>query len=129
MLLVPRIVIMQPTLVHPQLHVRLALGILVYNKHLIVTIIRDTILLSQISQRDDVGYGFRAEPKVLVVARYSGFPSHYHTTTVTLESHALGGFLGLGNQCLVTEKIHSGLAVQKYDLLKVDLHCRLCLLE
>jgi hypothetical protein len=42
----------------------------------IVTIIRDTVLLSQISQRDDVGYGFRAEPNVLVVARHGGFPNH-----------------------------------------------------
>jgi hypothetical protein len=68
--------------VHTKFHIRLALRLPVYNKHLIVTIICDTILLNQIAQIDDVDDCSCAELHILVVARHSGFPSHYHITTI-----------------------------------------------
>jgi hypothetical protein len=94
------------------LHIRFALGLPVYNKHLIVTIICDTILLHKIAQSDDVGDCSCTEPNILVVARHSGFPSHYHSTTISFQSHACGGFAGLDYQGCITEKNHSGLTIQ-----------------
>jgi hypothetical protein len=79
----------------------------VYNTHLIVTIICDAILLNKIAQSDDVGDCSCAEPDILVVARHSGFPSHYHSTAIAFQSHACGGFAGLAYQGCITEKIHS----------------------
>jgi hypothetical protein len=93
----------------------------VYNKDLIVTIICDAILLNQVAQIDDVGDCSCAEPNILVVARHSGFPSHYHSTTVAFQSHACGEFSGLAYQGCITEKIHSGLTIQYDDLSEVDL--------
>jgi hypothetical protein len=74
----------------------------VYNKHLIVTIICDAILLKQISQSDDVGDGSCAEPNILVLARHSGFPSHYHSTTIAFQFHGCGGFASLAYQGCIT---------------------------
>jgi hypothetical protein len=112
MIFVPWIVIVLSTLVHTKFHIRISLRLPVYKKNLIVTIICDAILLNQISQSDDVGDCCCATPNILVVARHSGFPSHYHSTTVAFQSHACGGFVGLSYQGCITEKIHSGLAIQ-----------------
>jgi hypothetical protein len=98
--------------VHTKIHIRLALRLPVYVKHIIVTIICDTILLNKIAQSDDVGDCSCAEPTILVVARHSGFPSHYHSTTIAFQSHACVGFAGLDYQRCITEKIHSGLTIQ-----------------
>jgi hypothetical protein len=70
------------------------------------------ILLNQIAQSDDVGDCSCAESNILVVASHSGFPSHYHSTTVAFQSHACGGFAGLAYQGCITEKINSGLTIQ-----------------
>jgi hypothetical protein len=93
-------------------HIRLALRLPVYNKHRIVTIICDAILLNQIAQSDDVGDCSCAEPNILVLAKRSAFPSHYHSATIDFQSHACGGFAGLAYQGCITEKIHSGLTIQ-----------------
>jgi hypothetical protein len=74
----------------------------VYNKHLIITIICDAILLNQIAQSDDGGDCSCAEPNILVLARHSGFPSNYHITTIAFQSHACGGFAGLAYQGCIT---------------------------
>jgi hypothetical protein len=108
----PWILIVLYTLVHTIFHIRIALRLPVYNKHLIVTIIRDVILLNQISQSDDVGDGSCAEPNILVVARHSGFPSHYHSTTIAIQYHDCGEFASLAYQGCITEKIHSRMTVQ-----------------
>ena len=47
--------------------------------------------------------------------------SHYHGTTIALESHAAAGLASLCDQCLVAEQIHCGPTVQKYDLPEVQL--------
>jgi hypothetical protein len=91
--------------VHTKFHIRLALRLTGYNKHIIVTIICDTILLNQIAQSNDVGDCSCADPNILVVAMHSGFLSRYHTTTVAFQSHACGGFAGIAYQGCITEKI------------------------
>jgi hypothetical protein len=82
MLLVPWIIIVQSTLVHTEFHIRLALILPVYDKHLILTVICDAILRNKIAQSDDVGDGSSDEPDILVVAQHSGFLSHYHSTNI-----------------------------------------------
>jgi hypothetical protein len=68
--------------------------------------------MHQIAQIDDVGDFSCAEPNILVVASHSGFPSHYHSTTIAFKSHACGGFSGLDYQGCIKEKINSGLTIQ-----------------
>jgi hypothetical protein len=54
--------------VHLEFHIWLGLLFSVYNKHQIVTIICDAILIYLIAQYNDIGDGSGAEPYSLVVA-------------------------------------------------------------
>ena len=79
---------------------------------------------------NDVGDGSLAEPNVFVVARHFFLVGHYHGNTISLESHADAGLVSLCDQCLVAEKIHFGLTVQKYDIPEVQLVVEVwCLVE
>ena len=118
---IARVIVIQPALVHYELHIWFALRFSVDYKHLFFTIICDPIFLYDVSQSNDVGDGSLAEPNVFVIARYFCLVGHYHGTTIALESHAAAGLLSLFDQCLVAEQIHCGLTVQKYDLPEVQL--------
>ena len=85
-------------------------------EHLVLTIIGDPILLYEVAQSNDVGDGYLAETKKIVIARHFFLASHYHGTTIAFEYHAAAGLVSLCDQCLVAEQIHCGLTVQKYDL-------------
>ena len=56
-----------------------------------------------------------------VIARHFFLVGHYHGTTIPLESHADAELVSLCDQCLVSEQIHCGLTVLKYDLPEVQL--------
>ena len=56
-----------------------------------------------------------------MIARHFSLVGHYHGATIALESHTASGLVSLCDQCLVAEKIHCGLTVQKYDLPEVQL--------
>jgi hypothetical protein len=84
----------------------------VYTTHLIVTIIRDAILLNEIAQSDDVGDGSCDDPNVIGVARHSVFVSHYHSTTAAFQYHDCGGFASLAYQGCIIEMINSLLTAQ-----------------
>ena len=51
---------------------------------------------------------------VFLIARHFYLVGHYHSTTIALESRAASGLLSLCYQCLVAEKNHCGLTVQKF---------------
>jgi hypothetical protein len=84
----PRVIKMEPTLVHLEFHIWLGLQLLVHNKHQIVNIICDAILIYQIAQCTDIGDGLGAEPYSFVVALHRCLSSNYHGTDIALESYA-----------------------------------------
>jgi hypothetical protein len=85
----------------------------VHNKHQIITIICDMILIYQIAQCNDIGNGSGAEP-------YS---------FISLESHAGYLFANLAYEGCITEEIHSGLTVKKDELLEIEFDRGSCLFE
>jgi hypothetical protein len=44
---------------------------------------------------------------------------HFHGSTIAVYLHAVAGFESRFHQGWVTDQIHSGLAIQEYNLLKV----------
>jgi hypothetical protein len=82
----PQFIIMQPALVHLEFHVWLVLGLSVHNKHQIVTIICDAILIYQIAKCNDVCDGSGAEPYSFVVPLHRCLSSNYHGAAIALES-------------------------------------------
>jgi hypothetical protein len=81
------VIIMEPALVHLEFHFWLGLRISVHNKHQIVTIICDAILIYQISRCNDIGDGSGAEPYSFVVALHCCLSSNYHCAAIPLESY------------------------------------------
>jgi hypothetical protein len=67
MLLLLRVVVMQPTLMHSKLHIWFGLRLPLDHKHQIITTVCDAILIYQIVQSNDIGNSSRAEPNSLVV--------------------------------------------------------------
>jgi hypothetical protein len=59
----------------------------VHNKHKIITIICDTILIYQIAKYNDVCDGSGAEPYSFVVSLNRCLSSNYHGAAIALESH------------------------------------------
>jgi hypothetical protein len=98
-----------------------------YNKHQIVTIICDTILIYQLAQCYDIGNGSSAEPYSLVVTLHRCFSSYYHCATVALESHTCFRLANLAYQGCITEEIHSGLTIKEDCLLKIKFDRGACL--
>ena len=113
---ITRVIVVHPALVHSEFHIWFFLRFLVEYEHLVFAIIGDPILLYDVAQSNDVGDGYLSEPNFFVIARHFCLVGHYHGTTIALESHAAAGLVSICDQCLVAEKIHCGLTVQKYDL-------------
>ena len=118
---IARVIVIQPALVHFELHIRFVLRFSVDYEHLFLTIISDPILLYDVSQIDDVGDGSLAEPNICVVTRHFCLVVHYHGTTIALESRYAAGLECLCDQFLAAEKTHCVLTVQTYDLPEVQL--------
>jgi hypothetical protein len=120
---------MYPALVHLELHVWLGLWLSVHNKHQIVTIICDAILIYKIAKCNDVCDGSGAEPYSFVVAFHRFLSSNYHGATIALELHAGPWLANLAYQGCVTEEIHGGLTVEKDNLLEIKFDRGSCLFE
>jgi hypothetical protein len=73
--------------VHLEFHVWLGLRLSVHNKHKIVTIICDAILIHQIVKYSDVFDGSGAEPYSFVVSLHHCLSSNYHGAAIALEPH------------------------------------------
>ena len=106
---------------HSELHIWFVLCFLVDYEHLVLTIISDPILLYDISQSYNIGYGSLAEPNVFVITRHLCLVGHYYGSTTALESHTATGFERLCDQCYIAEQINCGLTVQSYYLPEVKL--------
>ena len=91
---------MQPAFVHSELHIRFVLRFSVDYEHIVLTIIGDPIMLYDISQNNNVGDGFLAEPIFFVVTRHFCLVGHYHGSTIALEYHTAAGIERLWDQCL-----------------------------
>jgi hypothetical protein len=91
----------------------------VHNKHQIVTIICDAILIYQIAKCNDVCDGSGSEPYSFVVAFHRCLSSNYHGATIALESHAGSLIAYLAYQSCITEEIHGGLTDGKDNLLEI----------
>jgi hypothetical protein len=63
----------------------------VYHKHLIITIVSDSVLLDDIAQSDDIGDGFLVVPHVRMIARHLCLVGNHHGSTIALQSHTLAG--------------------------------------
>jgi hypothetical protein len=114
---------------HSEFHIRLGFRLSVSNKHQIITIICDTVLIYQIVQCDDIGNGSSVEPYSLVVTLHRCFSSYYHGATVALESHTLFRLDNLVYQGCIAEKIHIGLTAKEDNLLKIEFDQGACLVE
>ena len=74
-----------------------------------------------IAQINNVGDGSLAKPNVFVEPRHFCLVVHYHGFTVALKSHTADGLERICDQFRVAKQIHSGMAVQEYDLPEVQL--------
>jgi hypothetical protein len=60
--------IVQSALMHYKIHVGFAIFLTMYDKHLIVAVVRHSVLLYEILKRNDIRDGVFTKPHVLVVA-------------------------------------------------------------
>ncbi len=84
---------METTLVHFKLHVWFGLLFPIYNKHLVVAVIRYLILFDQLFQCNDIGYSLLAEPDMAVVSFHLGLVVYLHGATIACQLHVLVGFV------------------------------------
>ena len=70
--------------VHLELHVGQVGTCSVDDEHLVVTVIRNLILLYQVPERYDIGYCELAEPNLFVISVDGGFMANLHCATITL---------------------------------------------
>jgi hypothetical protein len=66
------------------------------HKHLIVTVVGDTVLLDDIAQWSKyIGHGVLVIPHVRMIARHLCLFGHHHGPTVALQAHTLACSEGL----------------------------------
>ena len=94
---IARVIVMNPTLLHSEIHICFGLLFLVYYEHIVFTIIGEPIFLYGVAQSNDVGDGSLAEKHIFVIARHFCLVGHYHGTPIALESHAASGLVSFCN--------------------------------
>ena len=91
-----------------------------YNKHQVVTVISDAILLDQVAQCNNVCDGSCSEPDLLIIARYRSLLIDQHCSSIGLQTHGVLALVGLVHKGLVAKEVDSGLTVKQYNLPEVE---------
>jgi hypothetical protein len=90
-----------------------------YHKHLIVAVVSDLVLLNHVAQRENVGNGFLIVPHLHMISWHDCLFLYFHGSTIAFQLHVVAGLESQFHQGWVTDQIHSGLAIQEYNLLEV----------
>jgi hypothetical protein len=95
------------------------------NKRLVILVVCDAILLDQVAQGYDVGYGIFAKPHIMFIAIHLCLVVDGHVSAVARKSHGFGRLDYVVDELRVTEQIHCGLAVQQDDILEIEIQFNL----